>query len=81
MVLAVNDAGALLLERRPPSGIWGGLWCPPEFASPTSAAAFCESLLEEAWAGERALHALPTIAHAFSAVQTVWDLAPADAPA
>ncbi len=21
----------LLLEKRPPKGIWGGLWCPPEF--------------------------------------------------
>ena len=29
MVLAVND-GAVYLERRPPSGIWGGLWSLPE---------------------------------------------------
>jgi len=29
-VLLVEDAaGALLIERRPPAGIWGGLWCPP----------------------------------------------------
>ena len=29
--LVLRDAsGALLLERRPPSGIWGGLWCFPE---------------------------------------------------
>jgi len=29
-VLFVRDAnGALLFERRPPSGIWGGLWAPP----------------------------------------------------
>ena len=25
-----DPSGALLLERRPPSGIWGGLWCFPE---------------------------------------------------
>ena len=25
-----NSAGQVLLERRPPSGIWGGLWCFPE---------------------------------------------------
>lgn len=29
--LLLRDArGRLLLERRPPAGIWGGLWCPPE---------------------------------------------------
>ena len=29
LVLRAPD-GALLLERRPPAGIWGGLWCFPE---------------------------------------------------
>jgi A/G-specific adenine glycosylase len=29
VLLLVNSRGELLLERRPPSGIWGGLWCPP----------------------------------------------------
>ncbi len=29
LLLVENDAGELLLERRPPTGIWGGLWCPP----------------------------------------------------
>lgn len=24
-----NESGQLWLERRPPRGIWGGLWCPP----------------------------------------------------
>jgi A/G-specific adenine glycosylase len=28
-LLAV-DAGSVLLERRPPAGIWGGLWCLPQ---------------------------------------------------
>ena len=27
-----NDNGEVLLEQRPPSGIWGGLWCFPELA-------------------------------------------------
>jgi len=28
-----NDSGEILLEQRPPSGIWGGLWCFPEFSA------------------------------------------------
>jgi A/G-specific adenine glycosylase len=29
-LLLIEDAdGRLLLERRPPAGLWGGLWCPP----------------------------------------------------
>jgi A/G-specific adenine glycosylase len=30
MLIAVNDDGAVLLERRAPAGIWGGLWSFPE---------------------------------------------------
>lgn len=30
MLLLENNDGELLLEQRPPSGLWGGLWCPPE---------------------------------------------------
>jgi len=30
MLLLRDATGAVLLERRPPHGIWGGLWCPPE---------------------------------------------------
>jgi A/G-specific adenine glycosylase len=30
MLIVRNDAGDLLLERRPPTGIWGGLWSFPE---------------------------------------------------
>lgn len=29
LLLIENERGDLLLERRPPSGIWGSLWCPP----------------------------------------------------
>ncbi len=29
-LLLVRRDGACLLERRPPAGIWGGLWSPPE---------------------------------------------------
>ena len=29
MLILTNDAGSVLLERRPPAGIWGGLWSLP----------------------------------------------------
>ncbi len=45
MVLALDDSGGVLLERRPESGVWGGLWCPPEFATATAAAAFARNSL------------------------------------
>jgi A/G-specific adenine glycosylase len=34
MLLLCTPAGEVLLEKRPPTGVWGGLWslpeCPPE---------------------------------------------------
>jgi A/G-specific adenine glycosylase len=32
-LIARNADGAVLLERRPPSGVWGGLWTFPQFDS------------------------------------------------
>lgn len=31
-----NEQGEVLLQQRPPSGIWGGLWCFPEFTTDDS---------------------------------------------
>jgi len=36
-----NGARAVLLERRPAPGIWGGLWSPPQFESESAALAWC----------------------------------------
>ncbi|HIL64108.1 MAG TPA: adenine DNA glycosylase [Porticoccaceae bacterium] len=34
MFILQNDAGEVLLEKRPPNGIWGSLWSLPEAADP-----------------------------------------------
>ncbi|WP_257296993.1 A/G-specific adenine glycosylase [Endozoicomonas sp. YOMI1] len=34
MLMVVNQYGEVLLEKRPPSGIWGGLWSFPEISDP-----------------------------------------------
>ncbi|MEM1110705.1 MAG: A/G-specific adenine glycosylase [Pseudomonadota bacterium] len=36
-----DPEGSLWLERRPPSGIWGGLWCFPELADASAAETWC----------------------------------------
>ncbi|OGT06347.1 MAG: A/G-specific adenine glycosylase [Gammaproteobacteria bacterium GWF2_41_13] len=36
MVIAQNDCHQILLEKRPPKGIWGGLWCLPLFETMSS---------------------------------------------
>ncbi|SMC16111.1 A/G-specific DNA-adenine glycosylase [Andreprevotia lacus DSM 23236] len=44
-MLLIRDAqGRLLLEKRPPTGIWGGLWCLPESTSTLQATARCQQL-------------------------------------
>ena len=45
MVVALTESGGVLLERRPESGVWGGLWCLPEFSTATAAAAFIRNTL------------------------------------
>ncbi len=42
VLLLIEDRGQILLERRPPAGIWGGLWSLPETTDTLSARAFCE---------------------------------------
>jgi A/G-specific adenine glycosylase len=40
-VLVVERANEWLLEKRPPAGIWGGLWSLPELALETDVERFC----------------------------------------
>ena len=48
MVVALADPQTVWLERRPESGVWGGLWCLPEFATATAATAFIRNSLQAA---------------------------------
>jgi len=45
MLLVTDPHGQLLLERRPPLGIWGGLWSLPELEERESGAEWCERIL------------------------------------
>jgi A/G-specific adenine glycosylase len=67
MVLALKDTGEVLLERRPESGVWGGLWCLPEFATASAAGAFIRNSLS----GCHEPQPLDTLEHGF----THFDLA------
>lgn len=62
MVVARADSGGVLLERRPESGVWGGLWCLPEFSTATAATAFARDSLGAAVAPQP----LVPLAHAFT---------------
>jgi A/G-specific adenine glycosylase len=62
-IIARDQNGAILLERRPPSGIWGGLWCFPECEQPAQANTQLKRL------GVRAINhgtELPRVRHTFS---------------
>lgn len=63
VLLIENDAGALLLERRPPAGIWGGLWCPPLVDEDGDWRAACR---ERYGLEASAVVALPPLHHAFT---------------
>jgi A/G-specific adenine glycosylase len=68
MLLALKEDGSVLLERRPAHGIWGGLWCLPEFVGREGAVEFAAQRLACASAE---LRAEEPIRHAF----THFDLA------
>jgi A/G-specific adenine glycosylase len=54
---------AILIERRPAAGLWGGLWAPPQFESPEAALEWCRRELGEP---EGSPQALAPIDHAFT---------------
>jgi len=64
MLIIRDSQGRVLLERRPPSGIWGGLWCLPESDS-------IESIEEKLGLSITSKIALPSIRHQLSHVHMV----------
>jgi A/G-specific adenine glycosylase len=79
MLIAMNHDGHVLLERRRESGIWGGLWCLPEFEAEQQARSYA---LERLCATDR-LEPLSIVEHAFTHFDLVVTplLARCDGPA
>jgi len=63
IMLVARHESAVLLVQRPPSGIWGGLWCLPEFGDRDAAAEFAARQFKRA---KLATAALPEIEHSFT---------------
>ena len=63
MLVAMRDDGSVLLERRPESGIWGGLWCLPEFDTVSAASIYAGQTLESAQSQPKPLS---IVEHAFT---------------
>jgi A/G-specific adenine glycosylase len=64
LIAKIGNSGstAVLVERRPASGIWGGLWSPPQFNTATEALAWCAAEFRETSESQT----LPAINHAFT---------------
>lgn len=62
LLLAANGDGELLLEKRAPLGIWGGLWCPPLLDDAQLASGdWAQALLDGA-----TVQSLPVLRHGFT---------------
>ena len=63
MILARDPRGRVLLARRPPAGLWGGLWSLPECDPGEDVAAWCRQRLGLAVRGRRDW---PVLEHGFT---------------
>ncbi len=63
VMLVLHRAGEVLLEKRPESGIWGGLWCFPELAHGGDIEQIC---VQRFGAHVTRLAALPVLEHGFT---------------
>ena len=62
-VIVRDPRGRVLLERRPPAGVWGGLWSFPECEPGTDVRAWCR---EHLGLGVKSLRELDALRHTFS---------------
>ena len=63
MLMLRNSDGHILLQKRPPTGIWGGLWSLPEVSD---VEAIGEWLAAEGLVGVEAAHSVMRLRHTFS---------------
>ena len=63
IMLVLTRAGEVLLEKRPPAGIWGAMWCLPEAARSTDLEAYC---LKRFGAHVTEVERLEPVAHGFT---------------
>ncbi len=72
MLMAENEAGDVLLQRRPPTGIWASLWSLPEAADHARARAWFELHLDGEYEHAEALPEMPhTFSHYLLRMQTL----------
>jgi A/G-specific adenine glycosylase len=65
-MLVMLSAGEVLIERRPPTGIWGGLWSLPEISLDEDAISIAKSRYQIALSKGRRPRPLPEIEHGFT---------------
>ena len=63
MLMIRNPVGEILLQQRPPTGLWGGLWCLPEIAVTDNIADNCKKLCDQK---PRVQEIWPAWRHSFS---------------
>jgi A/G-specific adenine glycosylase len=65
-LIAIRNDGAVLLEKRPPTGIWGGLWTLPQFENKDELYAWVEHKLSRRGAEQTVKRSLGPYRHAFT---------------
>jgi A/G-specific adenine glycosylase len=61
--IGAENSAAVFVQRRPATGLWGGLWSPPQFENETAAIEWC---VRELGAPQSQSHFMTPIEHAFT---------------